>query len=123
VTKETSSGPQSQTFNGTATVDLSTVMGDSPKQGFVMPYLIDVSLSIDTGRMGLWQGGEAFIDFQQAGSANLATDYVPDFWGWNVVYPFAQDFTELGQSGTSSPSPTARCDRSLERSTRTWTSR
>jgi porin len=131
VTKETSSGPQSQTFsepdsvgswpwgtsdltgnwggfrdklsdsgvsfNGTATVDLSTVMGDAPKRGFVMPYLVDVNLSLDTGRMGLWQGGEAFIDFQQAGSTNLASDYVPDFWGWDAVYPFAQDFTELGQ--------------------------
>ena len=126
ITKETSSGPQSQTFsepdsvgswpwgtsdltgnwgglrdklsdsgvsfNGTATVDLSTVMGDAPKRGFVMPYLVDVNLSLDTGRMGLWQGGEAFIDFQQAGSTNLASDYVPDFWGWDAVYPFAQDF-------------------------------
>ena len=85
------------TFNGTGTFDLSTVMGDAPSRGFVMPYLIDLNLSIDTKRLGLWDGGEAFLDFQQAGATSPASHYVPDYWGWDAVYPFAQDFTELAQ--------------------------
>jgi porin len=85
------------TFNGTATLDLATVMGDAPGHGFVMPYLVDLNLSLDTQRMGLWPGGEVFLDFQQAGSTSLATNFVPDYWGWDAVYPFATDFTELAQ--------------------------
>ena len=85
------------TFNGTATLDLSTVMGQAPRRGFVMPYLIDLNLSFDTARMGLWQGGEAFLDFQQAGSTEPANSFVPDFWGWDAAYPFSTHYTELAQ--------------------------
>ena len=38
-----------------------------------------------------------FIDFQKAGSTQLGTKYLPDFWGWDAIYPYTQNFTQLAQ--------------------------
>ena len=81
----------------TSTVDLATVMGNAPERGFVMPYLVDANLSLDTGKMGLWQDGQAFVDFQQAGSTQPITRFVPDYWGWDAIYPYGTNYTELAQ--------------------------
>ena len=47
--------------------------------------------------MGLWAGGQVFIDFQKAGSTQLGSKYLPDFWGWDAIYPYTQNFTQLAQ--------------------------
>jgi len=84
-------------LTGVATVDLATVMGQTPERGFVMPYLVDVSLSIDTHKAGWWEGGQVYLDFQQGGAIGKPMTMVPDYWGWDAVYPFTQDYTELSQ--------------------------
>lgn len=73
-------------LSATSTTDLATVIGGGNQQGFIMPYLIDVNLSLDTEKFGAWQGGEFFADFQQAGATQLGSRYVPDYWGWDVIY-------------------------------------
>lgn len=84
-------------LTSTSTTDLATVVSGGQRQGFIMPYLIDTNLSIDTQKLGLWAGGQVFIDFQQAGSTQLGTKYLPDFWGWDAIYPYTQNFTQLAQ--------------------------
>jgi porin len=84
-------------LTATATMDLTTVMGGTPRDGFVMPYLVDMNLSMNLERLVGWHGGTVFLDFQQAGSTALTTDFVPDFWGFNSIYPFAENFTQLSQ--------------------------
>ena len=71
----------------TSTTDFATVLGGAPQTGFVMPYLVDANLSVDFGKLGVIPGGGAFVDFQRAGSTKLATTFVPDYWGWDSVYP------------------------------------
>ena len=83
--------------HATSTTDLSTVVSGGQRQGFLMPYLIDVNAALDTQRLGLWEGGRAFIDFQQAGCTQLASKYVPDWWGWDSLNPYTQNYTELAQ--------------------------
>ena len=84
-------------FTSTSTTDLATVVSGGQRQGFIMPYLIDTNLSIDTQKLGLWAGGQVFIDFQQAGSTQLGSKYLPDFWGWDAIYPYTQNFSQLAQ--------------------------
>ena len=84
-------------LTSSATLDLATVVGGGQRQGFLMPYLIDTNLSIDTQKLGLWSGGQVFIDFQQAGSTQPASRYLPDYWGWDAIYPYATSYTELAQ--------------------------
>lgn len=84
-------------LTSTSTTDLATVVSGGQRQGFIMPYLIDTNLSIDTQKLGLWSGGQVFIDFQQAGSTQKGSKYLPDFWGWDAIYPYTQNFTELAQ--------------------------
>ena len=90
-------GDHGMVFSGTATTDLSTVLSGGSRRGFLMPYLIDANLSLDFGKMGLWKGGEAFVDFQQAGCTQQPTAYVADFWGWDAINPMATHYTELAQ--------------------------
>jgi porin len=40
--------------------------------------LVDVSLTIDTERIGLWQGGTVFIDFQNMHGRSISDNYVGD---------------------------------------------
>lgn len=84
-------------FSGTATADLSTVLSGGTRRGFLMPYLVDANLSVDFGKLGLWKGGEAFVDFQQAGCTQQPTNYVADFWGWDSISPMASSYTQLAQ--------------------------
>ena len=81
----------------TSTTDLATVLGGAPRTGFLMPYLVDANLSVDFEKLGVVPGGGAFVDFQQAGSTQLAANYVPDYWGWDAIYPFTQSLTQLAQ--------------------------
>ena len=60
-------GKRGIVFSATSTTDLATVLSGGTRPGFLMPYLVDANVSIDFGKVGLWKGGEAFIDFQQAG--------------------------------------------------------
>ncbi len=80
-----------------ATLDLANVLSGGQRQGFLMPYLIDANLSLDTQKMGLWDGGQVFVDFQRAGSTQLGSRYIPDFWSWDAIYPFTQNYTSLSQ--------------------------
>ena len=93
----TTLGDAGISFAGTSTTDLSTVLGGAPRTGFVMPYLLDANLSVDFGKLGVIPGGGAFVDFQQAGATSLATDFVPDYWGWDSIYPFTESMTQLAQ--------------------------
>lgn len=93
----TSLGDAGLSLAVTSTTDLSTVLGGAPRTGFLMPYLIDANLSVDFERLGVMPGGGAFVDFQQAGSTQLAANYVPDYWGWDAIYPFTQSLTQLAQ--------------------------
>lgn len=90
-------GERGIVFSGTATLDLSTVLSGGSRRGFLMPYLIDANLSVDFGKLGLWNGGEAFLDFQQAGCTQPPANYIADFWGWDAVNPMTTDFTQLSQ--------------------------
>lgn len=81
----------------TATTDFTGVVGGAPGTGFLMPYLVDANLSVDFERLKVIDGGRAFIDFQQAGSTRLASGFVPDYWGWDAIYPFTTSFTQLAQ--------------------------
>lgn len=90
-------GDRGVVITSTATLDLATVVSGGQRHGFLMPYLIDTNLSIDTGKFGLWADGQFFVDFQQAGCTQLASRYLPDFWGWDAIYPYEQSYTELSQ--------------------------
>ncbi len=90
-------GTKGIVFSGTATADLSTVLSGGTRRGFLMPYLVDANLSVDFGKLGLWKGGEAFADFQQAGCTQQPTRYVADFWGWDSINPMESSYTQMAQ--------------------------
>ena len=81
----------------TSTTDLATVVTGGRQQGFLMPYLVDVNLTLDTEKLGVWDDGRVFVDFQQAGSTQQISKYIPDFWGWDALSTGTQNYTELAQ--------------------------
>jgi hypothetical protein len=67
------------------------------QQGFLMPYLVDVNRTLDTERLGVWDDGRVFVDFQQAGSTQHIANYIPDFWVWDALSTGTQNYTEFAQ--------------------------